>query len=78
MKTTTDYLCELRAVLGPQACIAWHGQMGMFGAFLTGDYEQAPYVIAGNEDALIQLAREKWEEEHGNQHVERLARERAG
>lgn len=63
MTTLNDhYTRRLRDILGPRACIGINATIGMLAAFETDDFNQQPFVVAGEEEALIRLAREKKEE----------------
>lgn len=60
MITPNDhYTRRLREILGPRACIGVNNAIGMLAAFPTDDFNQQPFVIAGEEEALIRLAKEK-------------------
>ena len=57
------YTRRIRAILGENACIGYQKETGMLAAFLTHDFRERPYVIAGEEESLIRLAKEKKESE---------------
>jgi hypothetical protein len=60
-KSNDDYLRELRAVLGPNAMIYSVPPIGLLGAKICPDDPEF-FVLAGEEEALIRMAREKREE----------------
>lgn len=60
MRTPNEnYTRRIREILGERACIGYNHTSGMLAAFLTSDFNQRPYVVAGEEEALIRLAAEK-------------------
>ena len=63
MTANANYTRRIREILGENACIGYHHATGMLAAFLTHDFDQRPYVIAGEEESLIRFAKEKKESE---------------
>lgn len=63
MTITANYTRRIREILGESACIGYQHATGMLAAFLTHDFRERPYVIAGDEESLIRHAREKKEKE---------------
>lgn len=63
LNTNAKYTRRIREILGESACIGYQHATGMLAAFLTHDFDQRPYVIAGDEESLIRLTREKKEKE---------------
>lgn len=63
LNTNANYTRRIHEILGEKACIGYQNATGMLGAFLTHDFNQRPYVIAGDEESLIRFAKEKKEKE---------------
>lgn len=63
LNTNANCTRRIREILGEEACIGYQLTTGMLAAFLTHDFCQRPYVIAGDEESLIRFAREKKEKE---------------
>lgn len=66
LSANENYTRRIRAILGENACIGYMHATGMLAAFLTHDFDQRPYVIAGDEEGLLKLAAEKKRLENKN------------
>lgn len=60
------YTRRLRQILGLNACIGYNHTSGLLAAFVTCDFNQRPFVVAGDEESLIRFAKEKVEESCGS------------